>query len=345
MENSKFWSKDWKSLMAAAAIAIGLSASAAAAEEVTIKVATSLPETHPFNKMFFIPWAEEMNKKGAGEFHFDLYFGTLTTSSNVWERVTSGVADIGWSTHGNIGLPFPRTEITALPLLINDNVAGSVALWRTFAAGLLDDEYHDVKVLGLVAFPVQTLHSKDQVSIPGDAKGMKIRAADRNTVQTVEALGGTPVSVPSTEMYQALSQGLISATITNWAVVGPFKLNEVSTYHLDDIGLGATPGFFIMNERAYDSLSENGKAILDENTGEVLSRKYMEVLAGINAHFRDSLTASGSDQVITALTDAQRSEWSAALAPRTDIWIEQTPNGQAIYDTFVNAYKAALKGK
>src|SRR6185436_287424 len=110
--------------------------------------------------------------------------------------------------------------------------AAAVALWRLYASGLIADEYKGVRPLMLAPTPVQGLSSKRPVTTLADIKGMKIRASDRTVADIVTALGGSPISVPAGEVYQALSQGLVQASVANPFMLGPFKLKEVVNEHI-----------------------------------------------------------------------------------------------------------------
>lgn len=313
---------------------------AAQAEEIHLKFATLVPETNPYTTEFFKPLVDKLNKEGEGEFVIELYHGpTLASAANMWDRITTGVADMGWNAQGNTGVSFPGTTVTALPLLVEDSVAASAALWKLFETGLIADEYKDVKLLALAAFPVQYIHSSRPIRSLEDFAGIKTRGADRGTVDTIAVLGGVPVSVSSPEMYQAFSQGLIQAAITNWTTITPFKLNEVASYHLD-LPLGSTPGLIVMNKEAYERLSPKGKEIIDRNSGESLSREFAGAWQAIADDIMPKVLADPKQELVT-LTPEEKLRWQEKVGVRQENWLRETPNGAEILKAFKEAYETS----
>ena len=168
--------------------------------QTVLKFATTLPPSHPLVSGYFDGWAKRVNEAAGGEFQVQVVNGpTIANGVNVWERTVNGVVDIGWGIQGGVNLPFPKTNIMGLPLLVEENqaAAASVALWRLYASGLIADEYKDVRPIALVASPVQGLSTKSPIAKLEDVKGLKIRASDKSVADIVTALGGSPISVPA----------------------------------------------------------------------------------------------------------------------------------------------------
>src|SRR3954470_458784 len=141
-------------LAATACAALALIPTIAAAQPV-LKFATALPPNYAMVTELFQVWAKKVVDASGGELAIQTYGPTLANASNVWERTVDGVADIGFGIHGAVGVPFPKTVVTSLPFLVDDLPAGSVALWRLYANGLIAEEHKDVKVLALVTAPAQ----------------------------------------------------------------------------------------------------------------------------------------------------------------------------------------------
>lgn len=89
---------------------------------------------------------------------------------------------------------------------------------------MIADEYSGVKVLALFAPPPSGLHSKEPIKNLADMSGGKVRAADKIAADTISALGGSPISVPTPELYQSLNSGVIS----KFLLAG--RLSEHSSY-------------------------------------------------------------------------------------------------------------------
>jgi TRAP-type C4-dicarboxylate transport system substrate-binding protein len=328
--------------MAAALLAL---VPASASAETVLKMATTIPPTNPLVANFFEPWAKKVNEQAKGEFQIQVISGpTLANAVNVWDRTVNGVVDIGWGIQGAVNLPFPKSTIIGLPLLVPDGQlpAGSVALWRLYSSGLIADEYKDVKPLALVGAPIQGLSTKTEVKTLEDVKGMKLRASDRTVADIVTAIGGSPISIPAPEVYQALSQGVVTGAVAGWVLLGTFKLTDVVKYHVEGLPLGAPAGFIVMNKQSYAKLSDKGKKILDANTGEGFVRDFATFFEGLGHAIRDKAKADPSHHFHT-LTAEQAARWQKVLEPVVDKWAKETPNGDKILAAFRADMKKSMK--
>jgi TRAP-type transport system periplasmic protein len=327
-------------LFAALALGTGL-----VQAQTVLKFSTTLPPTNPIVPDFFEPWAKKVNAAAGGEFQIQVINGpTIANAVNVWDRTANGVVEIGFGILGAVNLPFPKSTIIGLPLLVGENqlAAASVALWRLYQTGLVADEYKDVRPIALFGTPVQGISSKQPVRRLEDMKGLKVRAADKTVADVVTALGGAPISVPAIEVYQALSQGVVGASVAGFVLVTAFKLTEVVKHHLEGLPLGAPAGFIVMNRAAYDRLSPKGRQILDSFTGEALSREIGTYF--MNEGIRNKNLVRGmKDHTFHPLAGAEKARWEQALQPVIRNWAASTPNGEKVLATFRNEIQKGAK--
>ena len=61
----------------------------------------------------------------------------------------------------------------------------------------------------------------------------------------ISALGGTPISLPLTDMYPAIQRGTVDGTMIAWVAFNPWKLADVTTYHVDTL-MGWAAGMISM---------------------------------------------------------------------------------------------------
>jgi len=326
----------------AVAVAFPMLASTATAETV-LKFAATVPLENATAQRVFKPWADKVNEEAKGEFRIQVYGLELANSRNVWERTLNGVVDIGWALHGTVGLPFPKTSVITLPALVEDTQAGaaSSALWKLYESGLLADEYKGVKVLGLVALPVQGLASKSKVAKLDDIKGQKIRSADKLSGDIASSLGGSPISLSATEVYQALSRGVVDSAIANWIMMGAFRLTEVTNDYVTGISLGAPSGFIVMNPKTYEKLSDKGKRILEKHIGAGMSREIGNGLEKLSHNLRDSIVKNNTKYNVIELSGEEKARWTKALEPAQAQWIADTPDGKKVLEQFKSEFDKA----
>ena len=303
--------------------------------QVGISFATTLPDANPLVKEVFQPWADSVNAAANGEFVITLQNGpTVASHTNVYERVNSGIIDMGWGILASLGAEFPRSAVSALPFLVGDSPSGTQALWSVYKQGLLDEDFAQVKLLSLVALPVAGLHSRVPITSIDDLKGTKVRAADKVSAVILEWLGATPVSVATAESYQAIEQGAIQGMFVGWTGLILFRLEEVTTEHLD-VNLASGPAGVFMNLDTFSSLSPQAQAVLVE-AGEQLVTD-LGVWYGTMTESYRAQVAAMPGHTVRMLSEEEKALWVQTVQPVTDAWVGATPNGQAIYAAFVAA--------
>ena len=189
-------------------------------------------------------------------------------------------------------------------------------------------------MLGLVALPVQGLASKSKVAKLDDIKGQKIRSADKLSGDIASALGGSPISLSATEVYQALSRGVVDSAIANWIMMGAFRLTEVTNDYVTGVSLGAPSGFIVMNPKAYEKLSEKGKQILAKHTGAGMSRQIGNGLEQLSHNLRDSIVKNNGKYNVVEVGPEEKARWTKALETAQAKWVADTPDGKKVLEQF-----------
>jgi len=316
--------------LVAAAACLWIGVGGALAQTTTLQFTMGgVAASNPVVAELYVPWAKEVSEASGGEFRIEVVPGlTLAGPRNFYERVASGVVDIGWGVHGAVGLPFEKTQVVSLPFLVNSISNGSVALWRLHASGLIADEYKGVRVLGLLSFPAQGIHAKKKIASLADLKGMKIRAADRISAEIVSALGASPISIPATEVYQGLSRGVADGLLGGWTLVETFRLYEVVDKHLEG-SLGTPPAMVVMNPQAYEKLSPKARQVLDRYAGEALSRRIGQWFLKNSTEGAQKVAAMAGHDVY-ALSPEEREKWRQAAEVVVRQWVARTAGGDKV---------------
>jgi len=106
---------------------------------------------------------------------------------------------------------------------------------------------------------------RKEVKSIADFKGLKMRLGGGLVGEVMQKLGAVPQSIPGGEVYQALEKGTIDAA--EW--VGPYDdqklgFNKVAPfYYYPGWWEGGPEVDFFINQKAFDSLSAENKAIID----------------------------------------------------------------------------------
>jgi TRAP-type C4-dicarboxylate transport system substrate-binding protein len=315
--------------------------STAWAQETTLLFATTNPPNLHLNVRVLHPWAQRINDQGAGTLKIDVRDGpAVANHSNYYDRTLNDVIQIVWGLHTGAAGKFPRMEVTGIPFVIESGEVSSVALYRLFKAGILDAEYDEAVPLMFVGFPTSQFHMRAPLKSPDDLRGLKILAGSKIMSEIVTALGAAPVSLIITENYQALQRGTADGTVLPWTAFQPFKLAEVTKYHID-VPIGGATGHVMMAKKKYAALPEAARKIIDANATEKETRFFGAFWDTVQEEGRGIARAAG--QTIMDLSPAQTAQWKQKLATIESEWIQRTPDGQRVlssYRTYVAEAKA-----
>ena len=323
----------WMTL-AAAAIIIAATPAAVRAEQINLLFGTTLPAQVHLNVRVLHPWAERINEQGKGVVHIDVRDGSeIANLSNFYSRVQDDVIQISWGLQSAIGGKFPRTAVGGLPFEVEKAEVGSVALWRVYKSGLFDAEYDTVHPLYMITFPPSGIHYAKQPKTFDDLKGLKLATGSKVGADTIERLGGTPLSMITSDYYTAVQRGMVDAVLVQWTAFQPFKLQEVTFYHLET-KLGGTTGMVFMAKKKYDTLPAAVRKILDDNSGEAESRVYGKFWDDVDNEGRDMVKALGDKHKIIPQSPEIAAKWRKAVEPVIDDFVKTAPDGARVLAAF-----------
>jgi TRAP-type C4-dicarboxylate transport system substrate-binding protein len=210
-------------------------------------------ESHP-NALFMHPWAQAINADGKGIVMIDIRDGSaIANATNAYDRVLDDVIQIGWILQNDVAGKFPRSDVATLPFMARSSADGSAALWRMYQSGLLDTEYDTVHPLLLVAMTPAGIHLTRPLKSLDSLGGTKLIVASKVNADAISLLGGSPLSIPLFEMYAAIQRGTADGAAVSWTSFNPFKLAEVTSYHVDT-SLGTSFAMFFMSKKIYTLL-------------------------------------------------------------------------------------------
>jgi TRAP-type C4-dicarboxylate transport system substrate-binding protein len=323
---------------AGAAMAAALGAGAAMAQDVTLKMHQFLPAQANVPKLILEPWARRVEEASGGKIKID-HFPSMQLGGKppeLMDQVMDGVADIVWSVLGYTPGRYPQSEVFELPFIMSNGEDTSRAYWQYAAANMMDKDFKDVKVLAVWVHGPGLIHSKTPITSVGDLNGVKLRAPTRITNKLFTQLGATPIGMPVPAVPEALSKGVIDATVIPWEVTGALKVPELVHNHTEfgNEALYTTAFVLAMNKQKWEALPDDLKAAIDSQSGEELSALAGKLMSGADGPSREAAVALGNN--IITLTDDQVAEWKAASAGIAAGWVEEMNglgfDGQALLD-------------
>jgi TRAP-type transport system periplasmic protein len=306
---------------------------------------TSMSPANSDNSKFFNAWARKVEADSNNAVAIEVKDGaaTLATMQNVVERVGQDVAQIGWTIHSFYPGRFPLSETAGLPFVADESERSAVALWRLWKTGLLDSEYKDIVPVWFGRSGNTYLHFARAPKSIDDLSGVKVRVGGENDVITARALGMSPQSIPSQDMYTALQRGTIDAVFTTFASFSPYQLQEVTSYHFL-APLGSSTTLHFMSRKKFDALPANVRQAIEANSGEIGSRAWGQFLDRLVQQAQNQLSGSSKHTVVRP-TPQQLADWQQrAGKPVLDRWLEKNPSGAKVLETFRTIYAEVKSG-
>lgn len=311
-----------KQMMVTALAAVALT-STALAQEVTLKMHQFLPPQANVPKLVLDVWADKVEKASGGRIDVQ-HFPSMQLGGKppeLMDQAIDGVADVVWTVVGYTPGRFPRTEVFELPFMMTDAGAVSRAYWTMFEKHMKDADFKDVHILGTWVHGPGLIHSNKPIREVADLQGVKVRGASRTVTSLFENFGATSVGMPVPAVPEALSKGVIDATTIPWEVTAALKVPELVKNHTEFSNKALYTVTFVlaMNKAKYESLPDDLKKVIDDNSGEEFSVFAGETQAGADGPAREKAAAAGNN--IITLNDDEVAKWREAAQPVYDKWI------------------------
>ena len=323
----------------AAGVAVSaLMAGSAFAADVTLKLHQFLPPQANVPKLVLDVWADNVEKDSGGRIKVERYPSMQLGGKppELMDQAIDGVADIVWTVVGYTPGRFPSTEVFELPFMMTNARAVSRAYWEMFEEHMKDTEFKDVHILGTWVHGPGLIHTKDPVETPADLQGMKIRGGSRSVNSLLTKLGATPVGMPVPAVSEGLSKGVIDGTTIPWEVTTALKVPELVHNHTEFEGRALYTLTFVlaMNKEKYDSLPDDLKKVIDDNSGLEFSVFAGGTQADADGPAREVALDLGNN--IITIDEAGTEEWRKLAQPIYDEWVadmkEKGKDGQALID-------------
>jgi len=324
--------------IAATVTGMGLIYSAVASAETVLKFATFVPPKYVLHKPIFLKMANDVAAATGDKLKIRMYPSGELGKGPVQQyiRAVRGVADITMGVTGYTSSLFPRTLLIELPGVAKDGVDATAKMWKVMGKHLAA-EYKGTHVLASYATASSVIFTnKKPIRTLADLKGMKIRTPSRPAGEVLKAYGASPVSMPATKIYTAMSTGVIDGVMTGPSSLLIFKLVEPTKYVT--VGIPEMPFalFIVMNKRAWTALPASQKAALTKASGKDLSIAAAKKLAGFGK-LALKIFASKKGKTIIKLSAAERVKFDKAAAKArakivADLEKKGVPAGQIIKD-------------
>ncbi len=287
-----------------------------------------------FHTKGVIKFADLVAKKTGGDLSIVVHPGGALgfKGQEVLGAVRSGTLPIAELFMGNARGDDPIFGLTSVPLLVKDYDEA----WKLYQiakpyyeAAL---EKQNAKLLYAVPWPPSGIYTKKMLKSAADFHGLKIRTYDSNSAEFVTLLGGQGIAIPFSELYTALSTGLVNGVLTSTQTGVDAKLWEVTNY-FHRINYAFPLNMVFVNKKAFDSLpADEQKAILDA-AAEVEAYQWKE---SHKADLASSIALKNHGmQVVSNITPQLQKAMEDAAQKILAKWVKEAgPDAQKVLDAF-----------
>jgi len=203
----------------------------ALAETLVLKVAHQFAAGDVRDQLAHV-FGDMVTEKTNGEITFRHYPSqSLFKTKEQWDALKQGSLDLSVLPLDYASGKVPELSITLMPCTIT-SVEQGIA-WRSKPIGAKVEAAMlggGVRNLVWAWFDGAIGSKSKQIKLPQDVQGTKLRAAGKRFEFMLGEAGASITSMPSSEIYHALSTGVLDTVLTSSASFVSYKLNEVVKY-------------------------------------------------------------------------------------------------------------------
>jgi len=223
--------------------------------KLELSYATYLPEMNP-NMQMYKHWITTLEKYMPGLITINFFpSGTLLSQSDTYEGVLAGTADIAVLDIGSVANLFPLSKIWSYPTIKVANATAASAAFTEWVWRYKPAEYDDVVFLFGQALGPLDFVTNFEVKDPSDLAGKQIRATMLGA-DIVSAYGAIPVTLETSELYEAARSGLIDGAYYGVTTAMLQGMTEFCNYCIK-LDMGTPTYAYIMNKETFNRMPKS----------------------------------------------------------------------------------------
>lgn len=232
---------------------------------IELKLAYHLPQDH-YLSQGMERFAERVNERSNGSIKITTYpAGQLYTDKSMNDAIMSGGLDMGLNSTAMWTTVVPALNVLDVPFLLNSYEAVGRAMDGSLGRTLTSEmERKGVHPLIWVDYGyVQFCNNQRPLKEPEDFKGLQLRGYGQIPAETIKALGASPVTMSSSEVYMAMQRGTIDGQTSGTTAMYQRKIYEVAKY-LTMTNHAYCEFVLAVNSGSWDRLTDEQKQIVEE---------------------------------------------------------------------------------
>lgn len=293
------------------------------AKPIKLTYSSFFPPTHNQSELAQA-WCDEVKKRTNSQVTIYYYPGqTLIQARQLYNGVVNGLSDIGMVLFADTRERFPVMEGVELP------VGYSSGIQATRVANEVYDEFKpkelmDTQVMYLHAHGPGLLHTREKaVRTIDDFNGLKFRGQGTSTL-VIKSLGGTPISMPMSHLYQSLQKGIVKGAFYPVEVNKGGGMGEVTNYLTISNSIAGTSSFcIVMNKDKWNKIPANLQKTIQKINAEWVV-KHGEAWDESDKIGFEYIKSRGHE--IIELSTEEEDQWENAVTPVFDEYMGRMDN-------------------
>lgn len=261
-----------KNLIAGLVLSAGLAVAPAYAQTITLKMQSLMPAGSSANKQFET-FAQRVDKMSGGRLKIEVVpLDSIVQSDETLDAISQGILDGHFGSVGYFAGQDPAFGVLG-HFIAGYDTPEQFQMFYEHGGGLelardLYKEYN-VYFVGAAFWQPEAIPSRIEIRGVDDFKGVKIRAPGGVAGKVFSAMGASVVTLPGSEVFQALSSGVVDATdystLGQNAQVGLYDVAKFTIYP----SITSMPATDIsVNMDKWNALPDDLKAIMETATRE-----------------------------------------------------------------------------
>jgi len=294
-----------------------------------IKVATFVPEQSVGVSRVIRPWMNAAQQEVGAKARFQGFWGGSLGKDafKQFDLVRAGVADVAWILPRYHGRQFEDMQLFELPFLFENAREAALVGWQLCEKKLLRG-IEDVHLVGFFATEVSNLWMANPLKSLEELKGKKVRSVGAVHAEWLKAMGASAETMDSPDMNEMLNRNTLDGAIQGATGMKTYK--SLALVNQDyNMPMGVIPFLLLVNERRWNALPEDVRAVMLRHGGENTAVSGGKVYEAGGAAINQELKTEGRMK-FGQPTDAQM----AVHAPKNEAvirwWADKTPNGPAL---------------
>lgn len=284
------------------------------AKEIVIKFSHVTTEKTPKGKA--AKYLQELvAERLKGKVRVDIYPNSqLYNDKEVLKALLLGDIQLAAPSLSKFGKYTKKWGLFDLPFLFKDTDAVACFTSSSKGQALLNAVNNKgLKGLGYWLNGMKQLSANKPLIVPADAKGVKFRIMSSDVLEAqFKAVGANPQKMSFSEVYNALSTGVIDGQENTWSNIKTKKFFEVQS-DFTESNHGVLEYVLVTSTEFWNGLPKDIQKELAAIIKEVTLQETQWALKAAQAD-KEFIVASGHTK-IHSLTDEQAAQWAAAMKP------------------------------